>query len=181
MMFCKSYKFRKAYFLKLWKKNIWKDEPNFPVTYSTKVLLSHIVMSKIRTGPWVRDFLWYTAENAGLFEQTLGFGRLWLLPVNMSVAEISVQLQQRPNFSLQLHMCVRLYPYLWDLVTCTQFCHALLRIENTTKVQFIHALNLSCMWYISGSCMYFEYLGNCKFKCLKICFIKHRIERKALL
>lgn len=57
-----------------------------------------MVMSKTRTGPQISDFPWYTAGNAGRFEQNLGFGRLRMPPINPSGVEISIQLQQRPNF-----------------------------------------------------------------------------------
>lgn len=154
-----------------------KDEPNFPVAYSTKVLLSHTVMSKTRTGPQMRDFPWCTAGNAGLF----GFERLWLLPVNMSGAEISIQLQQKPNFLLELETHANLYLYLRDLVTYTQLCQAFPRTEIHNKSVSFMLLILRCIWYIPSSCMYFECLGNYKLRSLEVWYIKHRIERKAFL
>lgn len=72
------------------------------------MLLCNIVMSKTRTGPQMRDFPWYAAGNAGLFEQSLGFERLRPLLVSKSGAEISIQLQQRPSFLLESEMCANL-------------------------------------------------------------------------
>lgn len=165
MVFCKWHKFRKILFFEVVQENIRKDEPSFPVAYSTKVLLSHTVMSKTRTGPQMRDFPWCTAGNAGLS----GFEKLRLLPVNTSGAEISIQFQQKPNFLLELETRANIYPYLWDLVMYTQLCQAFPRTENSQpKNGSFMLLILRCMWYVPSSCMYSEYLENCKLRSLEI-------------
>lgn len=85
-------------------------------------------------------------------------------------------------FFLESEMCANLYPYLWDLVLCTQVCHAFPRTENSQQRYSSFMLLILCrIRYVPSSCMCFEYLGHYKFKRPEIWYIKHRIERKAFL